>query len=132
VSETGRSTPANEITDLAAWKTGAGKIAAAHTPNADDGDCTTAITCSVCGETTTAASTHADTDTNGKCDACGKDMPTTPDPDPTPTPDPTPDNEDEKDGLGTGAIVAIVVGALAVLGGGGFAAYWFVIKKKRG
>ncbi len=33
---------------------------AAHTPNADDGDCTTAITCSVCGyETTAAAAEHA-------------------------------------------------------------------------
>ena len=31
----------------------------AHTPNADDGDCTTAITCSVCGVETTAAKAHA-------------------------------------------------------------------------
>lgn len=30
----------------------------AHTPNADDGDCTTAVTCSVCNEITTAAKTH--------------------------------------------------------------------------
>lgn len=29
----------------------------AHTPGADDGDCTTAITCSVCGRITTAANT---------------------------------------------------------------------------
>ena len=29
-----------------------------HTPNADDGDCTTAITCSVCDHETTAAKTH--------------------------------------------------------------------------
>jgi hypothetical protein len=28
---------------------------AAHTPNADDGDCTTSITCTVCGEETTPA-----------------------------------------------------------------------------
>ena len=128
-------TPANEITDLAAWKTGAGKIAAAHIPNADDGDCTTAITCSVCGETTTAASTHADTNTDGKCDACGKDMPTTPggdEPGTTPgTDDPnTPDDPDKKDGLGTGAIVGIVIGSVAVAGVGGFALFWFVIKKK--
>ncbi len=45
-----------------------------HTPNADDGDCTTAITCSVCGEETTAAKSHAfdnscDTDCNNTgCD----------------------------------------------------------------
>ncbi len=31
---------------------------AAHTPNADDDDCTTAITCSVCGYETTAAATE--------------------------------------------------------------------------
>lgn len=29
-----------------------------HTPNADDGSCTTAIVCSVCGEITTPAKTH--------------------------------------------------------------------------
>ena len=33
------------------------------------------------------------------------------------------------DGLGTGAIIAIIVGALLVMGAGGFAIYWFVIKK---
>lgn len=33
-------------------------VNAAHTPAADDGDCTTAITCSVCGEITTPAKTH--------------------------------------------------------------------------
>lgn len=30
----------------------------AHTPNADDGDCTTAVTCSACGTLTTAAKAH--------------------------------------------------------------------------
>ena len=129
----------NEITDLAAWKTGAGKIAAVHTPNADDGDCTTEITCSVCGETTTAASTHTDTDTDGKCDTCSKDMPTTPggdepgtEPGTTPgTDDPnTPDDPDKKDGLPTGAIIAIVAGSVVVGGAGIFALVWFVIKKK--
>ena len=43
----------------------------------------------------------------------------------------TPDNPtDDKDGLGAGAIIGIVVGVLAVLGGSGFALYWFVLKKK--
>ncbi len=52
---------------------------APHTPNADDGDCTTAITCSVCGAVTTEAkAAHTDADTNGKCDACGKDVSVTP------------------------------------------------------
>jgi hypothetical protein len=116
------------IENLSEWKLGDGKIAAAHTPTADDGDCTTEITCSVCGETTTAASTHADTDANGKCDTCGKDMPTTPDPDPTPDPAPTPDPKpnDEKDGLSGGAIAGIIVGSTAVAGVGGFSLFWFV------
>ena len=33
-----------------------------HSPNADDGDCTTAITCKTCGAITTAAKTHTFTD----------------------------------------------------------------------
>ena len=37
---------------------------------------------------------------------------------------------DDNDGLGAGAIVGIVLGSLAVLGGGGFALYWFVLRKK--
>jgi flagellar basal body-associated protein FliL len=45
----------------------------------------------------------------------------------TDTPD---DPSDDKDGLGAGAIIGIIVGALVVLGGGGFALYWFVLKKK--
>ncbi len=50
---------------------------AEHTPSADDGDCMTAVTCSVCGTVTTPAS---DGHTGGKatcmskavCDVCGK------------------------------------------------------------
>jgi len=34
-------------------------------------------------------------------------------------------------GLGAGAIVAIVLGSVAVVGGGGFCLFWFVIRKKR-
>ena len=98
---------------------------------------------------TEGADAHADTDTNGKCDTCGKDMPTTPGGDEpgTDTPgtdvpgtdvpgndDPNTGNTDEpKDdegGLGTGAIVGIVIGSVAVVGVGGFALFWFVIKKK--
>ena len=37
----------------------------------------------------------------------------------------------EDAGLGTGAIVGIVLGAVAVLGIGGFCLYWFVIRKKK-
>ncbi len=46
-----------------------------------------------------------------------------------PMPDNTPNGE-EDGGLGAGAIVAIVVGSVAVVGIGGFALFWFVIKKK--
>ena len=37
---------------------------------------------------------------------------------------------EEKGGLGAGAIVAIVIGAVLLLGIGGFAIWWFVISKK--
>ncbi len=59
-----------EVTDVS--------IPAAHKPNADDGDCTTAITCSVCGEVTTPAnSAHsggsATCEQKASCDVCGKE-----------------------------------------------------------
>ena len=65
--------------------------------------------------------THADGDNNGKCDTCDYQMgnggaPETPD--------------EPKDGLSGGAIAGIVVGSVVVLGLGGFALVWFVIKKK--
>ena len=49
-----------------------------HTPNADDGDCTTAITCSVCGAVTTEARAHhvggvATCDKLAECDVCGSE-----------------------------------------------------------
>ena len=47
--------------------------------------------------------------------------------DPNNTPD---DPTDDKDGLGAGAIIGIVCGSVAVVGIGGFALFWFVIKKK--
>ncbi|MBE5867267.1 MAG: hypothetical protein E7292_13945, partial [Lachnospiraceae bacterium] len=42
-----------------------------HIPKADDGDCTTAITCSICGEVTTEAEAeHIDSNDDGYCDVC--------------------------------------------------------------
>ncbi len=42
-----------------------------HIPNADDGDCTTAITCSICGTVTTEAKeNHIDDNGDGICDHC--------------------------------------------------------------
>ena len=75
--------------------------------------------CARCSGQQLEKAAHADTDNNGKCDTCEYSMSTTPD-------DPT----DDKDGLGTGAIVGIVIGSGAVVGVGGFALLWFVIKKK--
>ena len=66
-----------------------------------------------CGDKT-LASAHVDSNANGGCDICGAAM-----------------SENDKDGLGAGAIVAIVLGSVAVVCGGGFALYWFVLKKKR-
>ncbi len=63
-----------EITDFLAWKTGAGKLSATgnHTPEADDGDCTTPIKCSACGTVTTEGKTHYDSDDkNHVCDNDG-------------------------------------------------------------
>ena len=34
-------------------------------------------------------------------------------------------------GIGTGAVVAIALGGTALVGGGGFAAYWFTLRKKK-
>ena len=57
------------------------------------------------------------------------------DPDTPDQPD-NPDNpgnnppSDDEGGLGAGAIVGIVIGSVAVVGIGGFALFWFVIKKK--
>ena len=78
------------------------------------------------------------------CEVCGNEYgelkSTEGTPDPTPTPDPkpgltpiptpTPDKDGERDGLSSGAIVGIVIGSVAVVGIGGFALFWFVIKKK--
>jgi hypothetical protein len=51
------------------------------------------------------------------------------DPGATPPADNPPTDDDG--GLGAGAIVGIVLGAVAILGIGGFCIYWFVIRKKK-
>ena len=56
--------------------------------------------------------THIDSNANGSCDICGFVM------------------TENEGGLGTGAIVGIACGSVAVVGIGGFALLWFVIKKK--
>ena len=116
---------------------------ASHTPAADDGDCTTAILCTVCGAVTTEAKTSHSGGTASctelaKCAICSKEYGSlashtyvegscscgATDPDYQQI-----DNGDS-DGLGAGAIAGIVVGSVAVTGVGGFSLIWFVIKKK--
>lgn len=43
-----------------------------------------------------------------------------------------PEENDKQDGAGlpTGALIGIIVGAVVLIGGGGFAVYWFVLRKK--
>ena len=96
--------------------------------------------------------THTDSNNDGKCDTCefqmtngGGNTETPDNPDNPDNPNNTPDNpnntpddpnntpddpSDDKDGLGAGAIVGIVIGSALVVGIGGFALFWFVIKKK--
>ena len=68
--------------------------------------------CDVCG--TNKLSECVDSDEDGKCDICGADVV----------------GEIGKDGLSTGAIVAIVAGSVVAAGGIGFAVWFFVFKKK--
>ena len=51
---------------------------------------------------------------------------------PTPTPQPGTDTKPttEKQGLSGGAIAGIVIGSVLLAGIGGFAIYWFAIRKK--
>ena len=97
-----------------------------------------------CGDKANKAA-HTDSNNDGKCDTCEYQMtngggntetPDNPDNPDNPNntldnPNNTPDDpSDDKDGLGAGAIVGIVIGSVAVVGVGGFALFWFVIKKK--
>ena len=66
--------------------------------------------CSVCADRKPVEA-HADADGDKKCDLCSFAL-------------------SEEGGLGAGAIVGIVLGGVAVAGIGGFAIFWFVIKKK--
>ena len=56
---------------------------------------------------------HIDSNANGSCDVCGYVI-----------------TESNDGALGAGAIIGIVIGSVAVVGIGGFAFLWFVIKKK--
>ncbi|MBQ8341947.1 MAG: hypothetical protein IJY22_06215 [Clostridia bacterium] len=91
-----------------------------------------------CGDKSNLAA-HADGDGDGKCDACMYQLSTTSggsgnqggeNPDGSGSQGGTDTPVAEEGGLGAGAIVAIVIGSVLVAGIGGFALFWFVIKKK--
>ncbi len=67
VAHTGGSATCKSKAECSLCGTKYGELAA-HTPNLDDGDCTTAITCSICGSVTTNAKSHAfDNDLDANC-----------------------------------------------------------------
>ena len=82
-----------------------------------------------CGEKSENAA-HIDGNGDNKCDTCDYAMPAHDPDDPGTTPPADNPPTDDDGGLGTGAIVGIVIGSVAVAGVGGFALFWFVIKKK--
>ena len=85
---------------------------ATRTPEAHVYDNACDADCNVCGATRTPEA-HVDANGDGKCDACGADVPV-----------------DKEPGLGAGAIVAIVLGSTVGAGAAGGSIFWFVVKKK--
>ena len=78
-----------------------------------------------CGDKANKAA-HADENNDGKCDICDYAMGN--------ADNPGGEIEPDKTGLSGGAIAGIVIGSVAgaaALGCGGFAIFWFVIKKKK-
>ena len=88
--------------------------------------------CKTCDGQQLEKAAHADENSDGKCDICEYQMPigggsgegnnggnggNS-------------GNGSDNGGLGTGAIIGIVIGSVLVVGIGGFAIFWFVIKKK--
>ena len=108
--------------------------------------CQAKAKCAVCGKEYGELASHSDADGNDACDACRISMgtaPATSSTAPTPT---TPSettgvetdpvtSDDEKDGddkSGTAPALIITVPVIALVAGGGFGAYWFVIRKRSG
>ena len=71
-----------------------------------------------CGEKVDAGA-HVDENDDKICDICGHEAKGG-----------LTDDGQAKNGLGAGAIIAIVIGSVLVVGIGGFAIFWFAIKKK--
>ena len=107
-------------------------LADTRTPAAHSGGnatCTAKALCGTCGTSYGALADHKDENTDGKCDACGTDVQTG---NSTESPEHNAGGDgDTENGLPAGAVVAIVIGSVAVAGGGGFSLFWFVIRKRR-
>ena len=82
-----------------------------------------------CGDKANKAA-HVDENGDNKCDTCDYTMPAHDPDDPGTTPPADNPPTDDDGGLGAGAIIGIAIGSVAVVGIGGFALFWFVIKKK--
>jgi len=116
------------IDDLDAWKLGDGKIDYTHNHTSEwKTDKTKHWNQCLCGENKSNKNYHTDRDNNGKCDTCDYQMTPT---NPSTTPSTTPSTKTEKKGIGAGGIIAIVIVSILIFGSGGFAIFWFVIKKK--
>ena len=104
------------ILDLAAWKIGDGKITATHNHSADwESDENSHWNECACGDKVNIAE-HKDENEDGICDVCEYEVGLP--------------EEEPNGGLGAGALIGIILGSTLVLGTGGFAIFWFVIKKK--
>ena len=96
--------------------------------------------CEVC-LSSRRASPHTDSNADYICDGCGlnmlppnmrpsEDESQAQDTPPDTAPEPPNGDNDENDGLGAGAIIAIILGSVAVLGIAGFLIYWLIIRKR--
>ena len=74
----------------------------------------------VCGGKSNVGA-HTDGNGDSKCDTCEYAMPVS---------DGSGNGGSDNGGLGAGAIIGIVIGSVLVVGIGGFAIFWFVIKKR--
>ncbi|MBR2461256.1 MAG: hypothetical protein IKB34_08535, partial [Clostridia bacterium] len=93
--------------------------------------------CTRCAGQQLEKDAHVDTNTNGKCDVCEYSMQednssTSSESSNNSSNDSTIESTDKNanDGISTGAIIGIIIGSLVVVGLGGFAIFWFAIKKK--
>lgn len=118
-----------EVCSICGWQIAPALGHTTHTPEAEwqKNETHHWHECTGCDDQELDKAAHVDDNGDNKCDTCDYTMPAH-DPDTPPVDNPP---TDDNDGLGTGAIIGIVVAAVAVVGGGGFALFWFVIRKKR-